>query len=119
MRLNIGLDFDDTFNADVPFWRKFCENAREAGHKVYITTARGEEGKRYVFRDGGYPRKVAEGNNADIERAIEGLHIDVIYCGWGPKRIRCQEKGVLIHIWIDDNPEWITEGQGGEEYTGV
>lgn len=120
MRLNIGLDFDDTFSADVPFWRSFCENARKAGHKVYITTARGEEGKTYEFpRTGQHPMRIPTGWNDDIREAIDGLHIDVIYCGYGPKRTRCAQQGVKIDIWIDDNPEWITEGQGGEEIKGA
>lgn len=113
--MKIALDFDDTFSLDVPFWRDFCATCIRDGKDIRIVTARGEGGKRYANFYGGQ-KTLHVDNNRDIEKALEGLDVPIIYCGWSDlgKRYICQqEHNWDPDVWIDDRPEAITKGDYG------
>lgn len=105
--LRIAVDYDDTFSADTEMFRELIETMLRRGADVRIVTARGEEGKIYETVRG--PIKVRKGNNADLLSDIEGLGIDVMYCGWQQKRTYCRNHGWQPDIWMDDMPEAIVE----------
>jgi hypothetical protein len=87
--VKFAVDFDGTFSADPPLFRRLCATIRNAGHEVRIVTARAND-----CRD-------------DIE-AIAGPWVDGIICTDGnPKRVTAAKLGYVPHIWIDDCPESI------------
>ena len=88
-RLNIGLDYDDTFTQDPGLWRMFVANCQSRGHTVFVTTAR------------------MANNIADVEENLPG--IEVIPSSGKPKKMATEAAGVSIDIWIDDMPQIIME----------
>lgn len=108
--MRIAIDFDDTFDSDVKLWRTIVNVLKQAGHEVKIVTARGEGGKTYTPTWHSKPFTVSKSNNDDIYKAIDGLDIDVIFCGWEQKMDVCVlEHKWVPNIWIDDSPETIVE----------
>lgn len=91
----ISLDFDDTFSADPPLWKAFVAQALARGHSVYVVTCR---------RDN-------EENRADIEAVTELPAWRHIYTGMAPKRWFCEQRGLVVSVWIDDYPESILHGR--------
>lgn len=86
--VNIGLDYDGTVTSDYYAFVKLVELFRNRGHKVYIVTMRYESECR---------------QDANFMRLTEMAD------GWCPtgrmaKRKYCEQQGLKIHIWIDDNP---------------
>jgi len=106
MSMNIALDYDDTFSLNPELWRDFVRLFKKFNNDVRIVTARGEAGKKYPTFYGGEVA-VHEKNNVDIEKAIEGLDIQVIYCGWEQKQKVCNDLGFIVDVWVDDSPETI------------
>lgn len=86
--MNIMIDYDATYTADVELWRRiipmFLEN-----HTVYLVTSRGMD----------TPVELAN------DFALWGVRI--IYCDYQAKKGVCEEQGINIDIWIDDNPYYI------------
>lgn len=82
--MKIGLDWDGTFTADGRFWDDFLKLAERYGHKVWITTSRGMD--------------------TPIEY-VPDLIESVVYCEYKAKKEVMPE----IDIWIDNDPQWITE----------
>lgn len=95
--MNIALDFDKTFTLAPLLWTKFIRAFEQAGHKVFIVTARDEhnDGINWCAAYGGFPNQV----NPTRE--------PVIWCDGCPKTIIVAERGIEIDVWIDDNPATI------------
>jgi len=81
----ISIDYDDTFTSCRETWTAVINVLRSAGAKVVCVTSRKPE---MVVRD--FPG-------------------EVFYCSGRPKRQVMYENGVDIHVWIDDQPEYIGE----------
>ena len=87
-RINISLDYDGTVTSDYFAFSKLVELFKSRGHRVYIVTMRYESECR---------------QDANFMRLTEMVD------GWCPtgrmaKRKYCEQQGLKIHIWIDDNP---------------
>lgn len=92
--MNIALDFDDTFTRDPDFWLKFVLLCRNHGHRIYCVTARDTNGSEEVFRELG--QYIGEEN--------------CFFTGMKAKRSFMWRQGIIIDVWIDDNPGAITNG---------
>ena len=92
--LNIALDFDGTYTASPLLWNKFIDHAYLLGHEVYLVTCRPPDESDEVYEALGehLPARnfffTAGVNKQDYVLNAEGLKID---------------------IWIDNEPEFITE----------
>lgn len=87
--MNIALDYDGTYTNEPNMWLRFVLDAQSHGHNVYIVTMR-------------YP---SETNPLQFDERLRALGCRVIATSRKAKRPACQEAGVKIHIWVDDNPE--------------
>lgn len=85
------IDYDNTYTADVELWRRiipiFLEN-----NTVYLVTSRSMDTPIDLVND----------------FALWGIRI--IYCDYRAKLDVCNEQGIKIDIWIDDNPYYIVHG---------
>lgn len=87
--MNIALDYDDTYTVDPELWKVFIENARKRGHKVYIVTM------RMKF-------------TADMDHLLKVFkYSELVFCGTNIKKVVCENKGIHIDVWIDDQPVFI------------
>jgi len=84
----IGLDWDNTFTKDVDLWQSFVLQANAKEHQVYITTSRSDD--------------------IPIEFIPDGLK-GIVYCNFIAKKQATEALGIKVDIWIDDDPQWITE----------
>jgi hypothetical protein len=87
--MNIALDFDDTYTRDPQFWDKFIDDAKVRGHDIRIVTFR----KRIM-----------------TDPALDYLNAykcPVIFTEYTQKRAYCNYIGFMVHVWIDDSPEFI------------
>lgn len=84
----VSVDYDDTFTSCKETWRKVISVLRDAGANVVCVTSRTPEMKVTDFPG------------------------EVFYCSGRPKREVMDERRVDIHVWIDDQPEYI--GQNPE-----
>lgn len=91
----IAIDFDRTFTSDVEFWRLFIRQAVARGHTVLCVTGR---------TDTPYSRLQLA---TVFGEATFSLLTDCVFCNHSPKRLRTQQLGYKIDIWIDDMPEGI------------
>lgn len=87
--MNISLDFDDTYTRDPDAWNRVIAIMRGQGHKVYCITMRNE----------------AEGE--PVRKALEGRVDEIYYTNRFAKQKFMFERGINIHVWIDDSPGWI------------
>ena len=94
--LTIGMDYDGTFTADPKLWSTFVANAKGAGHRVVMITAR---------RD-------TEENNDDINAMMDhwGCQMPIVFSSLGSKLYAVEKRGIKIDIWIDDDPEKLVRG---------
>lgn len=88
--MNIGLDYDGTYTADPELWFWFVQSARKRHHKVYLVTMR-------------YPSELA-GVSQIIKASVDGVYAT----SRTAKRKFVAERGINIHVWIDDNPEAVS-----------
>ena len=86
-KLNIAIDWDETFTADPDTWRAVVSTLQAAGHTVYVVTAR------------------SPATTWECEQGLPGCQ--VVACSWELKREVCRKRGIKIDIWIDDSPEFI------------
>lgn len=82
--ISIALDYDGTITKDRALWMAFYFLCRAAGHDVRVVTMRYEH-----------------------EPICDWPGI-IYYTGRKAKKAWCDKNGIKIDIWIDDNPEWIT-----------
>lgn len=82
----IGLDYDDTFTADVDFWCQVVALGRLRGHRFVCVTARREP--------------------PDAEREPH-IPMPVVCAGSDWKDVAAKRAGHVVDVWIDDLPELI------------
>jgi len=107
--MNIALDYDDTFTLDEPLWRTFIANAEAAGHRCYVVTCRcdTDENREEVFALG---HSHAPPNSAVVVRT--GLPVyRHHFTGLAAKDWYMRERGIVIDVWIDDQPSSIVNGR--------
>lgn len=89
-RLNIALDWDDTFTADPEGFKAIIRCFQSLGHTVTIVTLRDE---------------------LDLDERMSELkdkyEVDIIFCAGQSKERVVRELGLQMNIWIDDNPRYI------------
>lgn len=89
--MRIALDYDGTFTEDRGFWTDFISNAQARGHEIHIVT----------FRTKGV-------DDIPEEQELKSwMGVDTIYTDRNAKRRHCDDLGVKIDVWIDDQPELI------------
>lgn len=93
--MNFGLDYDGTYTNAPQVWNTFIEAAQAEGHCIFVVTMR--------FRS-----EVTQ----EMYETFGAYGIPIICTGKGndrmAKRPYCEEMGIKIHVWIDDNPEAVT-----------
>lgn len=82
-KLNIAIDYDDTYTASPSFWNKVKNLAQDYGHNVFCVTKRGEDHKGLVLLRGW----------------------NVFHTNLQAKKQYCKEAKIKVDIWIDDAPE--------------
>jgi hypothetical protein len=92
--MNIGLDFDDTYTRDPAAWNEFIHTFTARGHKIYCTTFRFPEQSQQVYDSLG---KVIGNENC-------------YFTSYTAKRKYMQTMGIMIDVWIDDQPILIDAG---------
>jgi hypothetical protein len=95
--MNIMVDYDGTYTEDPPMWEGIILGMIDCGHNVYIVTSRD-------------PKDIVE----DAGK-FEARRIPVIYCDYKAKRQVCEQQGIAIDIWIDNQPYFIDHGYPEEE----
>lgn len=88
--MNIALDYDGTYTSDPNMWLRFVLDAQEKGHTVYIVTMRYESEcwQKEAF-----------------DHRLTALLVPLICTARMAKKPFCEERGIHIHVWIDDHPE--------------
>ncbi|WP_315731642.1 MULTISPECIES: hypothetical protein [unclassified Bradyrhizobium] len=79
----VSVDYDDTFTSCKETWTAVIAVLRMAGARVVCVTSRRPE------------------------MVVSDFPGEVFYCSGRPKREVMHEHGVDIHVWIDDQPEYI------------
>jgi hypothetical protein len=90
--MNIMIDYDATYTADISLWRMVIPMFLDHGHKVYLVTSRGRDTPVELVND------------------FTPLNIPIIYCTYRAKKKVCEAQGIKIDIWIDDDPYYIVHG---------
>lgn len=94
--MKIALDYDNCYNADKRFWDKFIEMSLNAGHEVYIVTAR-------------HPEKDYIGDKVHWA-------LPILYCNGVAKKWFCHHNfDIDFDIWIDDKPEGIVQNSSASK----
>lgn len=89
--MNIGLDWDGTCSVDIELFLMFVKLARARQHKVYIVTMR-------------YPSEVSNPPHKAIPPEFIKETDGIIFTCREAKRKVVDEMGIVINVWIDDNP---------------
>ena len=89
----LGIDFDDTFTVDPPFFREIVKLAKAAGHTIVMVTLRSKEDREEI---------------EDVTKCV----MPIVFCSMlqgklQKKRIAALRAGYDVDIWIDDSPEMI------------
>ena len=90
-KVTIGLDFDGTITADPELWILFVYSALKKGHRVHIVTMR-------------YPTETHK-----VLDIFKDMGLLIVYTSRLAKKPVCEECGIHIDIWIDDNPRAVNE----------
>jgi hypothetical protein len=97
MSLNIAIDYDDTFTADPAAIAALVNLMKGYGHHVMVVSCRRNTGDNVALI---------------MDSLREHCCMMPIYLtGLGAKRPYMEERGVNVHIWIDDKPESVKEGR--------
>lgn len=99
--MNIGLDYDDTYTRHPLMWDKVIDVMRKAGHKVYIVTWR------------------SESECVEVYEALDGKVHGVYSSDRRAKQAYMYSQGILIDVWIDDNPSAIIKDMETYQSSGV
>ncbi len=91
--MNISIDFDETYTEDPELWNAFIRIAQVSGHTIYCVTARYDH----------------ELESRDVANSIGKLigFSNCIFTNRMGKKATCNNLGVHIDVWIDDNPSAI------------
>lgn len=87
--MNIGLDYDGTITAEPNGFSVFVDTMRKLGHKVYIVTMRYDS---ECLNDEAFMY---------WKHKVDGI----IATNRKSKKQAADKKGLIIDVWIDDNPE--------------
>ena len=85
----IALDFDKTYNIAPSFWDDFINTSRESGFEVILATYR-------------HPTE-------DWDPLMDDLDIPMYFTDGKAKRPFLEALGIIVDIWIDDNPHSIID----------
>lgn len=92
--MTIAIDYDGTYTADRKMFSDIIRLMYSFGHTPIIVTMRHEH---------------EEDNFLNNIRSRMCGGINVYYTGRKAKKPFMKKIGIIPDIWIDDNPEWITE----------
>lgn len=90
-KLNIALDWDDTFTADPDGFKAIIRCFQSLGHTVTIVTLRDDQDR-----------------DERMDELKDKYDVDVIFCAGQSKERVVRELGLHMNIWLDDNPRFIT-----------
>lgn len=90
--MNIMFDYDNTFTRDTRMWEEFISLATAGGHRLYCVTSRSPD------------------MELDYAERFALWGVRIVYCSFRAKKTVCEEQGIFIDIWIDDDPLYITTG---------
>jgi acid phosphatase class B len=89
IRMNLSLDYDNTYTRDPEFWDVFIDIAKRRGHTVYVVTMRtpgeGEEVIKY------------------LQHQVEAI----LFTSRRNKHDYCFDQRISIDVWIDDMPYFV------------
>jgi hypothetical protein len=98
MKLNFGIDYDDTITEDIDCFGEIFKTMQEAGHNVIVVTGRSKVGNW----------------EAEVYQTLEYLQtkynlksIPVVFAGSEWKKQAAKNAGYPINIWMDNSPEYI------------
>ena len=92
-RLNISLDYDNTYTADPKGMKALIRCLQSSGHTVFCVTMRHAEIDW----------------NEDFKELKEKYDVETIFCDGRAKRKVTQDRNIGIDIWIDDTPKGVDE----------
>lgn len=99
--MKIALDFDGTFTLDPEFWTDFINLVAKRGHLVYLVTM------RHGIPEGIYTSHHCD-EYSEVYDELANLPIaQYIFTGRKAKKAFCDDLGLYIDVWIDDNPLWV------------
>jgi len=87
MTIDFAIDYDQTYSAHPELWPRLLRQIQAAGLKAICATNRQD----------------TAANRRELFTALEGLVIDIVYCG-GYKSQACRAKGYDVQVWIDNDP---------------
>lgn len=91
--MNIGLDFDGTYTANPELWDGLIELAAAHIDIVYVVTCRRDT-----------PENREEVHVPGIPRHRH------VFTGLAAKKWFCEQRGIKIDVWIENDPETIIRG---------
>jgi hypothetical protein len=94
LKINISLDYDNTYTKDPKFWDDFISNAHLYGHKVFCVTMRYEA--------------LGNGESLPVYEAMHDRVDGIFFTSRKAKRDYMSGKGISIDVWIDDCPDFIS-----------
>lgn len=89
--MRLGLDYDGTYTLDQEFWDEVIAIAKARGHSVWIVTCRPDTPE----------------NREDVK--VLGCY--TVFTDMAPKRWHCEQRGLRIDVWIDDDPGCVERGK--------
>lgn len=92
--MNLSLDYDATFTEDPDGWVEVMKIMRARGHTVYGVTMR-------------YPTETS-----DMDRRYQDACDKIFFTGRKAKQPFMAERGVRVHVWLDDMPQWVLNDAG-------
>jgi len=89
--IKIAVDYDETITKDAYAWSQIMQLMHNLGMKVYVVTYRNNR------------------ESSDLDYLIASDFIEsVVFTARHGKKAFCENLGIFIDIWIDDNPITIT-----------
>jgi len=83
--MRLALDYDQTYTVDPEFWDAFMANAQVRGHEIICVTMRGPQAK-------------------------VPMNCPIVYTSGEAKVPFCEQHGIKVDVWIDDQPYRLVEG---------
>ena len=100
MKLNFGIDFDDTITEDIDCFGQMFKTMQDSGHNIIVVTGRSKVGhwEKEVYDVLEYLQQKYNLNN-----------IPVVFAGTEWKKQAAKNAGYSINIWVDNYPEYIAK----------
>lgn len=100
MKLNFGIDFDDTITEDIDCFGQMFKTMQDSGHNIIVVTGRSKVGhwEKEVYDVLEYLQQKYNLNN-----------IPVVFAGSEWKKQAAKNAGYPINIWVDNSPEYIAK----------